>query len=281
MSTFFPSQEARKPVTHGKLSFELPVLYFRDDAFALFFSANPHKVRPTMPSHRLHPVLLSSRKAVVGIVAFNYIDTTIGPYGEVAVVLPAVHYPAPPPVLIPALLESRYPGFGSLVMHLPVTSSVARDAGRGEWGYTNFVADMYFKMTPEFMECRMSEKEQHILTLRVARRGIVLRDTKPLVTFSVREGNLLKTTISQRGTARSAIKPRDSFLQLGDHPVSESIRALGLSERPFMSRYYLERSAILPAGRVVERGVRPLDGYRNKRRRGKHTVVYNSEESEG
>jgi hypothetical protein len=99
------------------------------------------------------------------------------------------------------------------------------------------------------------------------------------VTFSVKEGNLLKTTIPQRCTTRSAIKPKDAFLQLGEHPVSETIHALGLSERPFASRYYLERSGILPAGRIIERGVRPLEGYTNKKRKGKHTVVYTAEEA--
>jgi hypothetical protein len=189
MTPFFPPTNARKTVTHGKLSFELPILYFRDDAFGLFFTADPH---------RLHPVRLSAKKAIVGVVAFNYMDTTLGPYGELAVVLPAVYGASPPPVLIPALLESLYPDFGYLVMHLPVTTAMARDAGRQEWGYTRFVTDMHFTIAPEFMECRLSEKDQHILTLRVARRGIAKRDKKPLVTFSVKEGNLLKTTMPQR-----------------------------------------------------------------------------------
>jgi hypothetical protein len=279
MTPFFPAPNARKKVTCGKQSFDLPILYFRDDAFALFFTADPERVASVMPSHRLQPVRLSARKAMVGIAAFNYIDTTIGPYGEVAVVLPAVYNASPPPVLIPAFLESRYPDFGMLIMHLPVTNTLARDAGRQEWGYTKFVADMHFTITPEFMECRLSEKEQNILTLRVARRGIAMRDKKPLVTFSVKEGNLLKTTIPQRCTTRSAIKPKEAFLQLGEHPVSETIHALGLSEKPFASRYYLERSGILPAGRIIERGVRPLEGYTNKKRKGKHTVVYTAEEA--
>lgn len=278
MTPFFPAPDARKTVTCGKQTFDLPVLYFRDDAFALFFTADPERVASVMPSHRLKPVRLSAKKAMVGIAAFNYIDTTIGPYGEVAVVLPAVYSASPPPVLIPALLESWYPDFGMLVMHLPVTNTLARDAGRQEWGYANFVADMNFTITPEFMECRVSEKDQHILTLRIARRGMAMRDKKPLVTFSVKEGNLLKTTIPQRCTTRSAIRPKDAFLQLGEHPVSETIRALEISDKPFASRYYLERSGILPAGRIIERGVRPLEGYTNKKRKGKHTVAYTAEE---
>ncbi|NIO11627.1 MAG: hypothetical protein GTO40_27860, partial [Deltaproteobacteria bacterium] len=140
MAAFFPTTRAFKTVTHGNLSFEVPILYFRDDAFALFFTADPGKVRSLMPSPRLHPVLLSAKKTMVGIAAFNYIETTIGPYGEVAVVLPAVYKASPPPALIPAILESRYPDFGALVMHLPVTHILARDAGREEWGYAKFVA---------------------------------------------------------------------------------------------------------------------------------------------
>ena len=71
MNPFFPPPNARKTVTHGKLSFELPVLYFRDDAFGLFFTADPNKVTSVMPSHRLYPVRLSAKRAIVGVVALN------------------------------------------------------------------------------------------------------------------------------------------------------------------------------------------------------------------
>jgi hypothetical protein len=278
MSGFFESAKPVRTVTHGKATFQLPILYFRDDFFALFFSADPKRIRAVMPSSRLHPVLLNARRAMVGIGAFNYIDTSIGSYGEVAVVIPAVYGPSPPSILIPALVESRWQGFGLLVMHLPVTKRVARDAGRGEWGYTKFLAGMRFVITPEYMECRMSEGEKHILTIRVVRRGIAIRDCKPLITFSVKEGNLIRTTIPQKGTCRFSIRPAGSFLKLGDHPVSASIRELGISEKPFMSRYYLERSGILPSGQIMEQDVKPLDGYPGKGRPGKHSVIYTSEE---
>lgn len=274
MASFFGSSRPGRRVTRGQASFELPILYFRDDFFALFFTADPRKVRGLMPSDRLHPVLLTSKKALVGIAAFNYMETSIGPYGEVAVVIPAVYGHAAPPLILPVLMEARYPGFGNLVAHLPVTRTVARDAGRGEWGYTKFVADMRFAITPESMECRMSEEESHILTLRVARRGIVMRDRKPLVTYSVKQGDLVRTTIPQRGACRVAIGPGGSHLVLGDHPVSDSIRELGLADHPLMSRYYVERSGILPSGVVVEKGVRPLEGYHGRDREGEHTVTY-------
>jgi hypothetical protein len=55
--------------------------------------------------------------------------------------------------------------------------------------------------------------------------------------------------------------------------VADSIRALDIGERPIQARYYVERSGILPAGDVIERGVKPLDGYRGKDREGQHVTV--------
>ena len=71
-----------------------------------------------------------------------------------------------------------------------------------------------------------------------------------------------------------ALRSPGSFLELGDHVMADSIRGLGLSKRPLMTRYYVERGAILPLGEVVEEGVRPLEGYYGKDREGEHTVDY-------
>jgi hypothetical protein len=261
-------------LSHGVATFECPVLYFRDDAFGLFYTVDRNAVEALMPSKRLHPVRLPGNRALVGVVAFNYLETSIGPYGEVGIIVPVVHGHKPPPLLVPALLEGRYPGFGSLVIHLPVTNQTARDAGRGEWGYPKFVADMRFTNTPEALNCDLSEDGRHILTLHVVRQGFSLRDKKPLTTFSVRNRNLIETVIPNNGIFRMAVSPGGSYLELGDHEVSRSIAGLGLARKPLLSRYYLERNAILPQGRVIEENVLPLDGYYGKDGEGRHETVY-------
>lgn len=262
-------------VTHGSARFELPILYHRDDLFGLFFSASFERVASLMPSANLHPTRLpGGGRAVVGIVAFNYFDTSIGPYGEVGVIVPAVYGERPPPPMIPLLLEAGYPGYGYVVLHLPVTTTTARDAGRGEWGYTKFVADMHFTTAPECFECRLAERNAPILTMRVPRRGWISRDTKPLVTYSVRQGDLIKTVIPQRGVCRNALLPRGWALELGQHEIASSIAALELSSRPLLSRIYIERNTILPAGEVIEREVQPLDGCSGVDREGTHVTRY-------
>ncbi len=280
MKTFFGNSKSVNTVTHGKATFDLPILYHRDDAFALYFTANYEKVKAVMPSDKLYPVVLPGNRAVMGIGAFNYIDTSIGTYGEVAVALPAVFEKKITPFngFLPALMEGGYPGFGVVIMHLPVTRVEARDAGRGEWGYTKFIADMHFSMSPEYLDCRMLEGDKHILDIRVKRKGLYLRDKKPLITFSVKDGDLIKTVIPQKASKRVSLMTGGSHLRLGNHSVAESIRNLGISSRPFMSVYYPERAAILPSGSIIEKGVRPMEGYLGKDREAVHSVVYPVEE---
>ena len=271
---FFSNTRPGEKVAYGCVSFDLPILYFRDDLFGLSFSADFNRVRALMPSDTLHPVRLPGGEATVGIFAMNYLETTVGPYGEAAVAVPVVHGPKSPPPLLPLLLESKYPGFGMLILHLPVTTLAARDGGRGVWGFTKFTSDMEYTLTPEFMECRLSEAGTHILTMKVARQGLALRDRKPLVTYTVQEKRLIRTTIPQKGSMRLALRPKESSVEFGEHQVAASIRQLRLSDKPLISRYYMERCAILPKGEVIEEGVRPLEGYYGSNREGTFAARY-------
>ena len=271
---FFDAASRTEEVSFGAATFQLPIHYYRDDAFFLGFSADLDAVRAQMPSEKLHPIVLGRDRALILLGAFNYIDTSIGAYGEVAVVAPAVFGRRPLP-LWPAVREGAHPGFGGLVLHLPVTKRIARDAGRGVWGYTKFVADMDFENTPEHLSCALLEGGQHILTMKVARGGWFGTDRKPLCTYSVKDGDLIRTVIPQQGSYRWGLRCRRSSLELGDHPVASVLRGLDLSPQPIFKRYFIERAAILPAGEVIERGVRPLDGYRGlDAPEARHAVAY-------
>jgi hypothetical protein len=261
MRAFFEGTRPGRAATWGTAQLEMPILYFRDDAFAALFTADLAKLRDAMPSDHLHPISVGRGRGLLMVACFDYLETSAGPYGEVAVTVPTV-YGARPPPLLPALFEARWPGSGHLVLHLPVTRRLARDAGRGQWGYTKFIADMEFQNTPEHHECRLDEGGAHILTLKIAKRGLVRPDRKPIVTYSVKDRELIRTTIPQVALARTALGAGGSALVLGDtHPVAWSLRDLGVGSRPLLTRYYVERSAILAEGEVIERDVRPLDGY--------------------
>ena len=276
---FFDGTRPGKQAKYGEAAFDLPILYLRDDFFGLYHTADKKKISEILPSDKLTPVTMPNGRAVIAIMAYNYLETSIGSYGEIPVAIPVLFEKKQLPLggFLPLMLQGAYPGFGVLVMHLPVTKVVARDAGRGEWGYTKFVADMDFSITPEFLECRMYEKDQFIFDLRVMRRGFHMPDKNPLITFSVKERQLIRTTIPIKGVMRFSLCTKDSYVKYGAHPMAQSIQALDISEKPFAQSFYTERAAILPSGEIVERNVKPLEGYMGQTREARHTWKYTAD----
>ena len=273
MNSFFGNTRPGTIANVGNTPVELPILYQRDDHFALLYTADFKSVRKLLPSEKLHPVVMPNGRALMSVCAFNFIETSIGSYGEVGVVVFTVHGKKPLP-LIPALMESRYNNFGSVVLHLPVTRIIARDSGRDVWGYPKFCTDMEFTITPEFKQVEMSEKGKHILTMRVPNRGKLKREDRDMVTYTEKNQTLIETRIPQLGTFRQCMNPGDAELRLGKHPMADTIRSLGIAKKPMVSRCFLDRGAILPVGTVVENDIRPTEKYDGSDYDGTHRVIY-------
>lgn len=274
-STFFTwSGPSESDVDVGGFRVDLPIRYYRTDVFLGIFSADLEAARSALPSSRLHPVRLAKGRAAAGIVAFNYIETGVGRYGEIGiVVLCTLDREAPP--MVPLLAESRWPGFGAFVLHLPVTTRIARQAGRTIWGYPKFVADMAFDVAPESQRVDMREEGKDVLSFGVPRRGLTMRDRRPLVTFTARGNELIRTTIPTRATYQTSFGGRSGSLTLGDHPVAADVRALGVGSTPLATKSYLSHAAILPAGEVIGTVDRKYEGYPGSEHdSGAHTVRY-------
>jgi len=263
-----------KGVDVGSARVDLPIMYYRDDSFMGIFSAAYEPVRALLPSGELYPVTLPGGRAMIAVIAFNYLETSIGPYGEVGIAIPCTYGRQAPP-LLPLLLEGRFPGWGGFVLHLPVTSLVARDAGRVIYGYAKFVADMDFRKRPAYQSVRLSEGDAHILTLTVQQRGLTVKDNRPLITYSVRDGQVLKTTVPSRAVYQLGLLPGSGTLELGDHEIADQLRGLGISTTAFVTKNYLTRCAILPAGEPIGPADRPHLGHVGEEREfGRLTVNY-------
>jgi hypothetical protein len=152
---------------------------------------------------------------------------------------------------------------------------VALDGGRVIYGYTKFIADMDFQKRPAYQGVRLSEGGRHILTLTVQQRGLPLRDNRPLITYSVREGELLKTTVPSRAVYQLGFRPGMGALELGDHEIAEQLRSLDVSTTAALTKNYLSRSGILPAGESLGPADRAHTGYSGEDRDfGRLTLTY-------
>ena len=236
-----------KGIDAGSIQVDLPAMYYRDDSFMAVFGADYVAVRARLPSPELYPVTLPGGRAMVAVMAFNYQQTSVDPYGEVGIG-PLCTYGRQGPPILPLALESHYPGWGGFVLHLPVTTLTARDAGRVAFGYAKFVADMDFEKRPAYQRVRLSEGGSHILTLTVQQRGLPIKDNRPLITYSVLDGELLKTTVPTRAVYQLGLAPGSGTMELGEHPVADQLRELDISTTALVTKNFLSRSGILPAG---------------------------------
>ncbi len=257
----------------GVAEIALPIRYWRTDCFMALFTADLDAVRDLLPSQRLHPVRVTGNRAVVAVGVFNYLETSVGPYGEIALSPLCTLDRAALPIL--PLATGHLRGMSGFVAHLPVTTRIAREAGRRVWGYPKFVADMDFDLSPERQRVEMSEDGREILSLEVRRRGHVTLDTAPLTTYTTHDGRLVRTEIAVRGHVATAVGPANGELLLGDHPVGREIAALGIDRRPLVTRTYLSHSAILPVGTDLGPADRPYTGHQGTdAETGRHTVRY-------
>ena len=257
----------------GVTSIELPIRYWRTDCFMGLFPADYGAVRELLPSSRLHPVRLPGGRALVAVVAYNYLETGVGPYGEIGISPLCTLDRAAPPLL--ALVQGYRHGFSGFVAHLPVTSRIAREAGRRVWGYPKFVADMDFDLRPERQQVTLAERGSEILRLEVRRSGHVALERAPLTTFTVRDGRLVRTSVATRAHVATTLGSSGGVLALGDHPVGRALAGLGLSTAPVVTRTYLTHSAILPAGEDIGPADEAYTGYEGADREfGRHTIRY-------
>lgn len=253
---------------------EVPIRYHRTDAYLAVFSADTDAVRAMLPSRRLHPVRLGRGRAAVGVMSYNYLETGVGAYGEIGIAaMCTLDRPRTP--LTPLLRESRDPSFGAFVWHLPVTTRIARDAGRAIWGYPKFVADMAFEERPEVRQVTMREGGRDILRVRVRRRGRPITETNPLVTFTEHDGEMIRTVIATRAVHQLGLGRNQGHLELGDHPVADELRSLDISTDTVATKSYLAHAAILPRGASVGASDRRHIGFiGSDALSGRHTIRY-------
>ncbi|MGY1689499.1 acetoacetate decarboxylase family protein [Geodermatophilus sp. SYSU D01105] len=267
-----PSPEVRV----GDRSFRLPLRYPDSACFASVHPADPAAVAAALPAGLLRPVRWADGRALLSVAAFRYRAVTtaddpprlLAPYGELSVA--AVVTRGPAPRLLP-LLRRRLPLF---VLHLPVTTAEARDAGVALWGFPKFVADMDFAEERTARRVSLAEGATPVLSLTVRSAGPVFPDRRPAVMYSERDGQLVETVVPMAGRLRLGIGAASGALELGDHPVAEHLRRLGVSPAPLAVFDYLDHRSLLPAGRPV--GSAPAHrGHRGaERTRGRFTVRY-------
>jgi hypothetical protein len=230
--------------------FKLPVFYYDNTSITAIYTASTDKVKRLLPHPAMNPIEMFPGRCLVAFTAFEYRKTDIDPYNEFSIAF-LITFDKPQIPGLTALWQMARRCFSAYVWKLPVTTEIARFGGVELYGYPKFLADITFESGRGWIECRLSEKGEKILTLKgnllPTTRGKITR----FVTYSIVDGIPVTANVvvdplefAQSRHGKSAV------LELGaKHQIAEALREVQLSPGPAMYQFSPVTEAILFAGK--------------------------------
>jgi hypothetical protein len=246
-SPFFEGVSQMEAALNGA-AVKLPIFYYAGSAISAIFPARLKGLRELMPDSRFSPARLAPGIGTVAVTCFEYADTDIGSYNELAISVPLNH-PSPAPNLpARALVESlRRRQLHAWVQHLPVTTEIARLGGVELYNYPKFIAGIDFEQTDARRICRLSEGQEHILTLSGSLIATPRQERFQLFSHlwmdQQPQGSEFKINTSAMGVSLSR---GAADLELGTrHPIACELRSLLHSRHPIQYQYIPRFEGIL------------------------------------
>jgi hypothetical protein len=215
------------PVPWRKYQLYVPVFYL-DFMFMSVSILTPLKrLHAILPSKRLKPYRITPWHGALSITAYQYRESDLGPYNELSISIP-VTLDKETPIFTGSLRKMPEP-LMAYVIHLPVTTEIAREVGAEFAGYPKFIADIEFIEEGNWITCELKEENQQLLRLRCRKLELNRVPRFYLNPITYREGYLLRSefVISERGMGNSK-NGRDVELEFGDHQISEELRDMRL-----------------------------------------------------
>lgn len=227
---------------------KVPIFYYDGTAISAVFAARLSALRRLMPDRRFCPARLAPGVGAVAVTCFEYHDTDLGPYNELAisVILNEPWFlPNLPGMAMISSLRGRQ--LHAWVQHLPVTTEIARAGGVDFYNYPKFIGGIDYEESAGRRICRLSEGAEHILTL--SGRQIATPRTEQFQLFShlwmdrQPQSSEFKINAASMGITLS---PSAASLELGDrHPIARELAGLVLGRRPIQYQYIPSFEGIL------------------------------------
>lgn len=213
----------------------LPILYHDVSIAQAMFAASYSGARELLEPLGLRPLRLPGGRALAGMAFYEYRDTTVGAYNEVATVVACTPTYGGPQRLafLDMLRPARRRRVGFAVVDLPVTTEIARAGGREIWGYPKFVTEIPISWGERFEgEVLDPAGEQSICTLSGSPGAQVRAPGFDLVTYTSHHGRPWRTVVDVEATFAWR-RAGDVRLVVGDsnHPMAANLRVLGLHGR--------------------------------------------------
>jgi hypothetical protein len=175
-------------------------------------------------------------RAVLALTGVQYTDTDCGAYEESA---QAFFVRKVGQAHIPYWSTWRDILQGQIASHtwkLQVNTPLSRDCGIQMWGFPKTLDKIDFERTQGRAEFRLRMQGQEVLRYSVPATGTQTPAPIASPVYSIFEGAPHVAILTQR-YRETGYHPGGGRLELGSHPLSEELRALGLPRRPLLATW--------------------------------------------
>jgi hypothetical protein len=124
----------------------------------------------------------------------------------------------------------------TFVWKLPVTTQLANDAGVYMWGFPKTVEEIDFDLSGGRASFRLRMDGQDVLSYSVRAEGKSNQPHSASPVYTLYEGTPHVTYLGHE-YRDVGIRPGGGRLQLGDHPIADQLRGLGLPRRPLIAMW--------------------------------------------
>jgi len=224
MADFF-EDVTQTPRALSEGSCDLPILYRDASIVGVFWNVDIAPAREVLAGATIEPWPLLGR-AVVAIYAWEYRDSSVGSYGEVGLGIQARRKGSSPSLLRLGLDMKAQEDQGIWVVSLPVTTRDAYRAGVEIWGYPKYVTPIETRFH-ETIHVRLGDE----LSLEVAPIRGPESVGLPVVTYTEKEGVLLRTVIEVDHRVRWGLGGGTKLEILGSGRTADAAKALGLADK--------------------------------------------------
>ncbi len=235
----FPGFKLEELTLSSGKSYGLPLRYYDWSIMMALFPAPAEQVKKLIPTEKLKLMEPSTGLTMVILAAIQYRHVEqVEPYNEAAVLLP-VEFEQDTAVSEQVVNFPNVKCFDLYFHHLPVSTKEACDLGTEVWGFPKFVANIDIDATGDTNKCKLSSNGKNIFTLEVKK---IEADTVPInfSCYTIKDGQLIKTFVPTQGEFASSQDPDDVKCVLGNHPIAEELKSLGIGDKA-VEYYYASK----------------------------------------